>query len=256
MVVEAATWRPLAEHRVGAWRLGLSGGFTRRANCVLVTEAPLDVVAAMDESEAFYAAHGLPCVVRADVSTPTAVVAELDRRGYRLVATTAVLVRDLPAEPGRADLEDVVLGSGREARLTTADHAEAAWVDLWLNVKTATAAVEPGDVREVARQIVNGSPASYLTVWDGDQPVAVARVAHAGEWAGLSCLMVGADARRRGLAVALTSAAMHEAARHGAARAFLQVEIGNQGATVLYRRMGFEEAERYHYREQERILAG
>lgn len=80
--------------------------------------------------------------------------------------------------------------------------------------------------------------------------VGVIRAGFAADWAGISCLTVTPQARRRGLGRALTHAALAAAARAGARRCFLQVETGNVIAAELYARMGFLPADRYCYLER------
>ena len=98
--------------------------------------------------------------------------------------------------------------------------------------------------------MVTGSAAGYLTTRDDDGVVGVIRAGYSGDWVGLSCLMVAQRARRRGLARALTLAAMQIAAERGARRAFLQVEDVNHAALELYHRLGFADVDTYHYRER------
>ena len=54
--------------------------------------------------------------------------------------------------------------------------------------------------------------------------------------------------RRQGLGVAITAAACLAAEERGLSRAFLQVEEGNAPARTLYKRLGFRDSHRYHYR--------
>jgi ribosomal protein S18 acetylase RimI-like enzyme len=54
--------------------------------------------------------------------------------------------------------------------------------------------------------------------------------------------------RRQGLGAAITSAACLAAAERGFSRVFLQVEEGNAPARALYKRLGFRDSHRYHYR--------
>src|SRR5665647_1515815 len=141
----------------------------------------------------------------------------LAARGYRLVATTRVLALALPAqaEPSAASIE-------------VADEPDDDWLSGWLDVK-ASGTVDP----DLARAVVTGSAAGYLTTRDDDGVVGVIRAGYSGDWVGLSCLMVAQRAqraRRRGLARALTLAAMQIAAERGARRAFLQVEDVNHAA--------------------------
>lgn len=98
---------------------------------------------------------------------------------------------------------------------------------------------------------MTGAPARYLTASDDAGVVGVIRAAPSGDWVGLSCLMVAARARRRGVGRVLTELGLRDAAGRGAARAFLQVEEHNAGARGLYVGAGFEVADVYEYRERD-----
>lgn len=238
-LVEAATWVPASVEEVDGWRLGFSGGFTRRANSVLPLGDPPDLARTLDRAESRYAAAGLPTVVRLCSVAPAALAQELADRGYATVAATDVLVRDLaapaavPPHPG--------------VRVVEADRPDDAWLAGWLAVKAGAAPVD----HDLARRVVTGSPARYLTALDAAGAVlGVLRTGFAGEWAGLGCLVVAPAARRRGLGRVLTRAALAGAARAGARRAFLQVEVANTAAARLYADEGFLPAERYVYRQR------
>ncbi len=242
LAVEAATWRPVTVEDVDGWPVGLSGGFTRRANSALPLVAPVDLGATLDRVEARYAAAGQPAVVRVCAAAPDGLADALAARGYTERVVTAVLVRDLgTAPPTRPDLPD-------DLRLAVADAPDPAWLATWLGVKATQGAVDVA----TARAVVTGSPALYLTVTSAADgaPLAVIRAALEGPWAGLSCLVVVPEARRRGLGRLLTRAAVHAAAGRGARRAFLQVEATNTGAAALYDAEGFGLAERYAYWER------
>lgn len=239
--VEVATWRPLAVVDVEGWQVGLSGGFTRRANSAVPWAEPAEPDAAVDRVEQIYRAHGLAPRFRVCGATrPACLDARLEARGYRRVAATDVMVRALPVAASGGSVTRPVAG----AMVTVADAPDADWLAGWLGVK-ATAPVDDA----TARAVVTGSPARYLTARDDDGVVGVVRGALAGDWVGLSSLMVAPRARRRGLATALTLAALAAAVDAGARRAFLQVEAENGGARALYGGLGFARAESYHYRE-------
>ena len=240
--VEVATWRPVRTDEVDGWELGFSGGFTRRANSVVPWRTPADPVAAVEAVETAYAARALPCVFRIDASAqPGNLDALLAERGYAVVATTRVMARDV--DPGEAVGAP---STGPAAEVGIADHPDDAWLAGWLDVKAAGRAVDA----DLARAVVTGSPARYLTARDEAGVTGVVRAAVAGEWVGLSCLMVAPRARRRGLAGLLTARALAEAADAGACRAFLQVEAVNAPALALYERLGFVVVDEYHYRER------
>lgn len=245
--VEVATWRPAEVLELDGWSLGLSAGFTRRANSVVPWRSPASVAVALDTVEAEYADRGLPAIVRIDADAqPAGLDARLAARGYARVATTRVLVTDLPTPPPDAvEGAPGALGEPGTA-VTCAQDPDEDWLAGWLDVKAPGRPVD----RAVARRVLTGSPAVYLTARDAEGVAGVVRAAFAEEWAGLSCLMVAPRARRRGLARALSDAALREAGRRGAARAFLQVEADNAPAVALYERLGFVVADEYHYRER------
>lgn len=240
-LVEAATWVPVETAVVDGWRVGVSGGFTRRANSTLPLGGTADPAATLAAVEERYATAGLPAVVRVCSAAPAGLDGLLAARGYARVAATDVLVRDLVADPPHA------LPVPPDVRVRVADAPDGAWLAGWLGVKAAGRAVDPG----LARRVVTGSPALYLTATAPDGTVlAVLRAALAEGWVGLACLVVAPGARRRGLGRLLTRTALRSAVDHGARRAFLQVEVANDGAAHLYAGEGFRPAERYAYRER------
>jgi N-acetylglutamate synthase len=236
---ESAVWPPREVHDVDGWRVGLSGGFTRRANSVLALDEPRDLTAALAEVEQVYARAGQPAVFRVCVqSEPEDLDRILARRGYREVAPTLVMVRsDLDAVAAPFD------STGLEC--TVSDAPDADWLSRWLDVKSS-APVDHG----VAAALVTGARALYLTARDGYGPVGVIRAALVDDWVALACLAVDVRARRRGIGRALTRAALHAAVQQGARRAFLQVEESNEPAIEMYSSLGFTPAERYHYRQR------
>lgn len=258
--VEVATWLPVEVAELDGWRAGFSGAFTRRANSVVPLVAPPDVGAALDQVEAWYAARGVPARFRVGTEAqPTDLDLRLERRGYRVAATTQVLTRLLDERAlselrnggphdGRGPHGGAHGGSGPHgggpAVLSVQDLPDDDWLSGWLDVKASG----PVD-RDAARAVVAGSPASYLTARDDEGVTGVIRIAFAGPWAGLSCLMVARRARRRGLARALTIEGLQAAVDRGVDRAFLQVEAANHPAITLYERLGFALAGTYHYRE-------
>jgi ribosomal protein S18 acetylase RimI-like enzyme len=254
-LVESRTWPPLRVVEADGWRIGLSGGLTRRANSALMVEVPADPAQALDRVEEVYAAAGQPSVVRAprphapgtdaEEQACSQVGALLDARGYETVSETDVLVRSLVDEPGGPVLPDRLDLPG--VQVTVRDEPDDAWLSLWLGTKDAAAD------RSTGHAILTGAPALYLSMTSTHAlaPVAVVRVAFADDWVALSCLVVDGSARRRGLARALTLAALHEARERGGRRVFLQVEAHNAAAAALYWGLGFQPADRYSYRARD-----
>ncbi|MBU4213093.1 MAG: GNAT family N-acetyltransferase [Actinobacteria bacterium] len=233
-LVEAATWRPLRMVEIDGWQVGLSGGLTRRANSALALADPADLDAAVERVELLYDGDGLPPTFRVE-SAQLRLRATLLDRGYREVSVTDVLVRPVGASSPAGSSRPPVAPVDIVAR----DEPSQVWLTAWCTAK--------GAEREQARALLTGSAAQYLTAMRDGRAVGVARVAYAEGWAGLSSLAVVPDARRGGIARALTATAHELAGRVGARDMFLQVEVPNQVAWQLYAREGFRPAARYSY---------
>jgi ribosomal protein S18 acetylase RimI-like enzyme len=246
-LVESATWPPARVVDVDGWRVGLSGGLTRRANSVLPLGAPADLGAALDRVEELYAAAGQPSIVRVCRAATPGLDDLLEARGYVAVSHTDVLVHEIDDTRGGPAPAGV--------RIAVADRPDDAWLSAWSGSKarlhaTGTAQDDDAASLRLARAVLGGAPAIYLTATDATGPVGVIRAAFAEDWVALSSLVVATAARRRGLGRALTLRALDEAAARGARRAFLQVEAHNTAAAALYTGLGFQPAERYVYRER------
>ena len=228
--VERATWPPLRTVVTqDGWRAGVSNGFTQRANSALPQRSTENLAAAVARVEAVYEGAGLPALIRVDSGGPEALGDLLLARGYEERSLTDVLVRPV-GEPAAA-----------VAGIHVSDEPDDAWLCAWLGVKA------PLTDLALARAVLEGAPASYLTAVASGQVVGTVRVAVTEGWAALSCLAVDPHARRGGLGRALTDQALRVAAEHGAARAFLQVVDANPAAQTLYAGMGFRLADTYRY---------
>lgn len=231
-LVEQATWPPVRTVQVGDWRLGLSGGVTRRANSVLALAAPVDLDEAITAVEDVYAAELLPTTFRVERDgRHDELLRVLLGRGYREVAATDVLVRSVQGAPVPAQV--------RSLDVVATDEPGPGWLAAWGSGKGATV--------ELAAAILTGAPAQYLSAVRDGHLVGIARVAYDQDWAGLSSLAVTPQARRTGVAGVLTARAMALAHRRGATRMFLQVEALNTAAWRLYAAIGFRPAARYAY---------
>ena len=215
---------------IGGWRARFADGITRRANSVLPDAEPADVDAAISAVERAYAERGLPPTFQ---MTPTAQPSDLDSRladrGYRVDGPTQVLVAAGDRSPAR------------RADATLTDEPSEAWMDLWWRVDGR------GDsaARAVARTILTGVPARYGSIVDDNGVAAVGRLALFDGWAGIYCMAVRPDTRRRGLGAAMLRMLGGAA---GGRRLWLQVLADNDAAHALYASAGFTPAFAHHYR--------
>ncbi|NGO73477.1 GNAT family N-acetyltransferase, partial [Streptomyces boncukensis] len=192
--------------------------------------------------EAFYAEHGLPAAVQVTpADRHSALDARLAARGYR--STAPVLALTAPA----ARVAEGAGARGGQGAVELAGAPTAAWLDAFHALDGG------GDGAVVSRQVLPriADPAGYAcAVRDGRVAGIALFVASAGA-AGVFCVAVRPDCRRRGVAEGLLRAGAHWALGRGAEQLYLQVAEANDAARRLYERAGFTLSHRYHYRVRE-----
>ncbi|WP_144311895.1 GNAT family N-acetyltransferase [Actinopolyspora erythraea] len=231
-------WPATRETTVDGWLARFSGEVTRRANSVLPFHSPSDLEEAIGRVEELYHCRGLPPTFQIGPATrPSGLDAVLARRGYELRTPTVVLVAAIEEVP------HPLSGTGPEIRVR--HRPDTTWTELWWEVDGR------GGVgsRAIAHEILTGVPALYASREDRHGVAAVGRLALVGSWAGLYCMAVRPDARRRGHASAILRGLLDRAAECGSKYAWLQVTTDNHAARSLYERAGFRQASHYHYRE-------
>lgn len=229
----ARTWRGLEEERYGGWLLRAGGGFTGRANSVLVAGAPpADLPTAVAAVTRWYADRGLR--PRAQVPLPGAEAADeaLAAAGWTREDDNLVLTAPLHgwAEPS--------------VSVDLAPRPDEAWLRGYRYRGTPLPPV-------ALRILVNAEDPVFAAVRTAPEPAPLAAVARgvvAGGWLVVTAVTVDEGSRRRGLATAVMAALGCWARERGAHSCLLQVAGTNGGALALYERLGFTEHHRYHYR--------
>ncbi|MYS19425.1 FR47-like protein [Streptomyces sp. DvalAA-14] len=222
--IAARAWPAVETARLGGWTLRASGGFTRRANSVLVGGEPgLPVDEALAHVTRWYGERGLTPYLQLADSSP--LVPALDRRGWIREADS--LVRTAPLAPLTS------LPGGGE--VTVSRGADAGWTAAYHRT---------GNLAEAALQVLSGGP----SVWFASAPGAIGRAVVDGRWAHFGAVEVEGPMRRRGLATQVMGALARQAYTEGATAAYLQVEADNAAARALYDRLGFVDHHGYHYR--------
>ena len=235
------SWPAVEAVPLGDWVLRASGGFSARANSVLLAGDP---GVPWDEALAvvtrFYAERGLPAWAQVTVGSPEQERLQ-DESGWVL------------ARPGEADSEFHVAGIAKAARacraLLPADPPAvtiaSALTDGWL--ATDDRAREHG---ADARAVLEGPAHTGLgTVVADGGVVARGRIAFPADddWAGITDVWVSPDHRRERLGIVVLHALLGWAAERGATTAYLQVRADNPPAVALYGRLGFEKHHAYRY---------
>jgi N-acetylglutamate synthase len=235
---EAAAWgwRAPVQERLGAWLLRAAEGFTGRANSALAVGDPgLDLADAVEAVRRWYAARGLPGMIA--VPFPLAgpaghdVDEYLERHGWRLRHSGATVMVASP--------KVIAAETGPLVELAAAPDED--WLALYH--------YQGSPLPPVAERLLTSAPwQAFGRVRADGRTIAIGRVAGYDGWAGVTAVETDPAFRRRGLASAVTQALAAVAADRGASGLYLQVAEGNDPALALYRRLGFTEHHRYHYR--------
>jgi ribosomal protein S18 acetylase RimI-like enzyme len=234
---------PPQQRWVDGWLLRFSPGKAKRARCVqAVADGRLPLAERLALCAAVLADAGLPMVVRlTPFSRPEGLDAALAGLGYHLLDDTWVMVAT--QWPARAE----PLPAGWQ--LEPVSHA--AFAEAVGGLRGS-----PAGQRAAQAERLAASPVPYQG-WvlrrSGDTEVmACGQTATEGTLVGLYDVFTHPAVRGQGLARRLCAALLGQARAAGAQLAYLQVEADNQAARTIYRRLGFVDAYRYHYRTPDR----
>jgi GNAT superfamily N-acetyltransferase len=264
--VAAAHWRGTEEEWLGDWLLRAAGGFTGRANSALPLGDPgLPLDAALAAVTRWYRERGLvPMIVIPAPLDGDAQPGASSSRGPS-ASSEAPASREAGGPGGELDAE-----LARRSWPTRPGPAFFMVADLPLHLpadgladgRTVLVSPAPDDawaaryhyrgqdhLPPVARQVLTSAlEQSFVSIREGDEVLAIARLSIAAGWAGLTAVEVHPGHRRQGLGAAVTAAACRVAEKRDIPRVFLQVETDNAPAQALYKRLGFRYSHRYHYR--------
>ena len=234
--LSAAAWPAETIETIEGWRLGFTGGVTRRANSVQSLEWTGKALGtAIDEAERRYHARDLPpCFKISPASQPPELAHALAERGYRAEGEADVLIAEAPTSNNP-------LPAGLAVRLL--DTPEPRWIEA------AWPASERGGDIPVLLALVGRivPPSVFVTAELDDAPAGAALAVAEGAWAGITGVNTLPAFRRRGVARAMMDGFGAWARERGAGSIYLQVERGNAPARALYEGLGYQSAYSYHY---------
>jgi N-acetylglutamate synthase len=229
----ARSWRGLEEERHGDWLLRAGGGFTGRANSVLVVGDPAEeLTTAVATVTRWYAERDLR--PRAQVPMPGADDADaaLAAAGWTRDDDNLVLTASLAGWPPPA--VDVDLAPVPD--------------DAWLAGYRYRGTPLPPVAHDV---LINAEDPVFAAVRCAPEPAPLAAVARGvlvEGWLCVTAVTVDERHRRRGLATAVMAGLGAWARERAGHSCVLQVAGANAAALTLYERLGFTEHHRYHYR--------
>jgi ribosomal protein S18 acetylase RimI-like enzyme len=231
-------WPALRRIFLDGWIVGLSEGYTWRANSVnTIYDGIWDLADKIPLCEETYASHALPTVFKV---TPIAVDKGLDAllevRGYEKQATTQVQILTLNVA---SDLP--------ESDVEILEDINPEWLADYSRLKQMTAS-ECESVQTILDRI--GLPRRFVSIVENGQRVASGIAVIESGWAGMFGIVTDPAMRRRGYGRRLTQALADSGQRAGARTAYLQVEADNQAAHSVYALLGFQDVYCYWYREK------
>lgn len=223
------------------WLLRLMPGKTKRARSINASlGSSLPLADKISYCEATYAQAGLPTIFRlTPFDRPVGLDAALAARGY--VGFDETLVQVATIAPPRDDEPTSTW------EVTTPPLSAFA---------TAVAAIResPRALRDEHEARLRATPVGwrgFVALRDG-LPVAAGQLAFEDSAVvGLFDVVTAPAARNAGAATALCRAMLAWAWTRGTATAYLQVTADNHAALALYRKLGFAEGYRYHYRARD-----
>ena len=228
--------------QLDGWRLRFNHGFKRRPNSVLANQngGALDAETKIARAEAFYAGHGLRARFQLSLaSLPNDLDARLEAKGY-LRAGEPVCVQVAALSK---------LGSRSVAgKVTLLGHPTEAWLALNTEAENL-GSVKAAALRDMLGKLP-GTPAFALASDSAGRPAATALGLDHGGFLGIFNVATHPQARRQGLATALTAQLCRWGEQRGLSSAYLQVSSSNAGARSVYERLGFATLYKYFYREQ------
>ncbi len=210
---------------LGAWRLRSDPVLpNRRVNSTWAIGDPgVPIHMALERVRDHYEQRGRRPIVLTEPGSPS----DLALGGWDVRAPTLLMVR--PAE-------DV----GEEVPTEPLEQ----WAAAWASIRGAS---DHHRTVLVARLRAAGATTGVVFRRD-DEPIAVGLGVRTGTLVGIFNVATIPDARRQGLATAITKGLVGWASAQGATHAYLQVEADNSAALALYDQLGFATTLQYLYR--------
>ncbi|MFM2055952.1 MAG: hypothetical protein RLY71_337 [Pseudomonadota bacterium] len=230
---------PPQQRWLDGWLLRHCPAKAKRARCINpLAPGRLPLAERLALAEQFYAAQGLPLLVRITPFVPAGLDAALAERGLVRQDETLVMAHPALAEHFSSDpAPDDTLPPGTTLQPVDAD----TYADVVGSLRGT-----PLEQRRAHAERLRASPVPYQGFVLGG--IACGQLAREDERVGLYDVFVAPGARGHGLARQLCAALLRRAVSEGARTGYLQVEPDNPAAQRVYTRLGFREVYRYHYR--------
>ena len=229
-------WPATSVRYDGTWVLRLTAGHpAKRLNSVNLLDPDdlQNMEERIEKAERRFEAYGRPMTFRISPLAGEALSRHLDSCGWSRFSESVVMSLDLQ----KLDFADVM------DQIPMKDLGR--FIAGAVEVRANDPAIKPG-LSEIITAI-RAEPGLFVYERDGNA-VATAICVHDGDLAGLFEIATHENERRKGYGHSIVQSALKWARLRGAKTAWLQVELDNLPALNGYRKLGFREAYRYHYR--------
>lgn len=230
-------WPPMESQELGTWMMRASRGSTSRANSVRVGGAPPQAMrTTLARVSRWYSERGL--VPKLQLTTPSGMGRELAEVGWTDSRWSRFMVSSIPLlldTTGESQFRD-------DLQMTVADHADPEWLGAITDYNDRTAP-------EYERAFATGLPEAF--VYCRNSNGSLLGIGHSvllGTWANATTIRTSPQARREGIATAVTGRLAVWAAEAGARNWCLQFYEDNSAALSFYERLGLTTHHRYEYR--------
>jgi ribosomal protein S18 acetylase RimI-like enzyme len=218
-----------------AWVRRAAGGYTKRANSAQCFDPAddADVEARVEEACRWFAARGLPAVVRTNLLTAPALAAYLDASGWQRTGHSWMMA--MPLERREPEPAGDILALDDPEFLSVQRHLKGMDDRTFAGFRALLGAMAV-PARGIILRDADGRPVSSSLMAVADGIVVTGNV------------VTDPPARRRGHAAAMMRAGLAWASEAGAHTAALNVEADNPGAIALYEGLGYRRQYDYVYR--------
>lgn len=236
--VAARAWPAGVEEKCGDWLLRANDGVTKRANSVLTIGAMPMQENWLKEIETFYEEKKIrPCFYITE-STPKQLDKLLAEKNYEVITRLVILAIETERLIDRIEEND-------QFKTSVLDHVTPDWLTAFLTL-------EEHDLneRQAFEAIFKGIrlPKCFLAIYAHNEIVAVATIATEYGWGYISNVVVSKRYRRQGIASQLLLHLAKWAREQNTENVFMQVLSDNKPALQLYKKLGFSQLAKSHYR--------
>lgn len=216
------------------WILNFSGGYTYRANCIYPFYASsYNLEEKVQHCEEQYRELFLPAIYKMTDAVPKELDDLLESQGYAIAKYVDVLYRSLK-DWEISECTDL----DHDYEMITMTQLD----DEWLDGVNELIGIPYPSLEKIQKKIFHciRLPLICVKIKHGDQVVGTGLGVMERHYIGLYAIHVHKDYRRQGLAFKICSTIMSRGKLMGADKAHLQVRRGNEGALLMYEKLGLK----------------